>query len=107
MLSNYLLKFSNEYQQIYNGGHFDNDWYDYVEYGTSNAGTLLLQHIGFTRESVTFIRHKVSPPLAIAGDQRFRSCRSSTDRPPQYGTESAGRVGRLTQEAIKPQADRV
>lgn len=55
-LSNYFLRFSNEYKKIYGITEFDNDWYEYVEYGTTKPATILLQRIGFTRENATYIR---------------------------------------------------
>lgn len=35
--------------------HFQNDWYEFVEYGTTNPLTIFLQQIGFSRESSKFI----------------------------------------------------
>ena len=55
-MSNYFLRFSNEYKKIYGITEFDNNWYEYVEYGTTNPATILLQRIGFTRENATYIR---------------------------------------------------
>ena len=58
-LSNYFLRFSNEYKKIHEVEEFDNNWYEYVEYGTMNTDAILLQRIGFTRENSTYIRtHK-------------------------------------------------
>lgn len=58
-LSNYFLKFSNEYKRIHKVTSFPNDWYEYVEYGTTNAETIMLQRIGFSRETATYLkRHK-------------------------------------------------
>ncbi len=56
-LSNYFLKFSNEYKKINGVEQFENDWYEYVEYGTTNPQTILLQRFGYSRETATFIRH--------------------------------------------------
>jgi helicase domain protein len=33
-----------------------NNWYEYVEYGTTNPLTILLQRNGFSRESARFIK---------------------------------------------------
>lgn len=55
-LSNYFLRFSNEYKKIHGVTEFENNWYEYVEYGTTNPVTILLQRIGFTRENSTYIR---------------------------------------------------
>jgi len=37
--------------------HFDNDWYEYVEYGTTNPLTIFLQQSGFSRETSQYIIH--------------------------------------------------
>lgn len=42
---------------------FENDWYEYVQYGTANPVTILLQRFGFTRESATYIRRNVPTPI--------------------------------------------
>jgi len=54
-ISMYFRKFSIEYKAFNNKDHYDNDWYDFVEYGTSNALTIFLQQNGFSRESAIFI----------------------------------------------------
>lgn len=55
-ISNYFLRFSNEYKKIHNVVEFDNNWYEYVEFGTTNPLTILLQRNGFSREAATYIR---------------------------------------------------
>ncbi|PMD06466.1 helicase [Brevibacterium paucivorans] len=70
-LSNYFLKFSNEYKAIHGVEQFDNDWYEYVQYGTTNPTTILLQRFGFTRESATYIRRNVSRPLIQEGSEYY------------------------------------
>lgn len=58
-ISNYFLRFSNEYKRIHDVQEFDNNWYEYVEYGTTNPITIQLQRNGFSREASTHIRsHK-------------------------------------------------
>ena len=38
---------------------FQNDWYEYVEYGTTNPLSITLQRNGFSRETSTYIkRHR-------------------------------------------------
>jgi len=54
-ISNYFRKFSLEYKAYHKVEHFDNDWYEYVEYGTTNELTIFLQRVGFTRDSATFL----------------------------------------------------
>lgn len=56
-ISNYFLRFSNEYKKIHGITEFDNNWYEYVEFGTTNPLTILLQRNGFSRESATYIRN--------------------------------------------------
>lgn len=55
-ISNYFRKFSLEYKAFHNVDHFDNDWYEYVEYGTTNPDTIFLQQNGFSREASIFIQ---------------------------------------------------
>lgn len=55
-ISNYFLRFSNEYKKIHGVTEFDNNWYEYVEFGTTNPLTILLQRNGFSREAATYIR---------------------------------------------------
>lgn len=58
-ISNYFLRFSSEYKKINNMDRIPNDWYEYVEYGTTNPMSILLQQCGFTREASTYIKdHK-------------------------------------------------
>lgn len=35
---------------------FSNDWYEYVEYGSTNSMTIFLQQSGFSREVSSFIQ---------------------------------------------------
>lgn len=47
-IANYFLRFSNEYKKLKtNGQPFKNDWYEYVEYGSTNELTIFLQRNGF------------------------------------------------------------
>lgn len=55
-ISNYFRKFSLEYKDYHNVEHFDNDWYEYVEYGTTNPITIFLQQNGFSREASIFLQ---------------------------------------------------
>ena len=56
-ISNYFLRFSNMYIAI-NGEHSldDNNWYEFVEYGTTNEITVFLQRNGFSRASANYIK---------------------------------------------------
>ena len=59
-ISNYFLRFSTEYKRIHDLESFPNDWYEYVEYGTTNPLSIMLQRNGFSRETSTYIRkHRV------------------------------------------------
>lgn len=55
-LSNYFLKFSEEYKRQHPEESFTNDWYEFVEYGTTNRLRIILQRSGFKRESTEHIR---------------------------------------------------
>ena len=56
-ISNYFLRFSNEYRKIMGDEAIDkNNWYEYVEYGTTNPLTILLQRNGFSRESARYVK---------------------------------------------------
>lgn len=55
-ISNYFRRVSMEYKAYHHVEHFDNDWYEYVEYGTTNPDTIFLQQNGFSREASIFIQ---------------------------------------------------
>lgn len=55
-ISNYFRKFSAEYKRYHQKENFDNDWYEYVEYGTTNPMTIFLQQSGFSREVSNYIQ---------------------------------------------------
>lgn len=59
-IANYFLRFSTEYKKLKTGGQpFDNDWYEYVEYGSTNELTIFFQRNGFSRDTADYIRqHK-------------------------------------------------
>ena len=50
------MRFSTEYKLQHNVEEFDNDWYEYVEYGSTNPLTILLQRNGFSRETSEYIK---------------------------------------------------
>lgn len=52
----YFLKFSNEYMRIHDITEFENNWYEFVEYGTTNPVTIILQRHEFSREAATYIK---------------------------------------------------
>jgi hypothetical protein len=51
-VANYFLRFSTEYKKLKtNNQPFDNDWYEYVEYGSTNQLTIFFQRNGLSRET--------------------------------------------------------
>lgn len=59
-ISNYFRKFSLEFKAYHNVDSFENDWYEYVEYGTTNTTTIFLQRVGFTRDSAQYLEKPVN-----------------------------------------------
>lgn len=58
-IANYFLRFSAEFKKFHGLNTFENDWYEFVEYGTTNPLTIMLQRNGFSREASTYIKqHK-------------------------------------------------
>jgi hypothetical protein len=58
-ISNYFLRFSNEYRKIKGDEALNrNNWYEYVEFGTTNPLTILLQRSGFSREAARYIKER-------------------------------------------------
>ena len=57
-ISNYFLRFSQEYKRFHNLKEFNNDWYEFVEYGTTNPLTITLQRNGISRETATYIKSR-------------------------------------------------
>lgn len=53
-LSNYFLKVSKAYKEI-KGEDPEHDWYEFVEYGSTNEDTINIQKHGFSRESAIYI----------------------------------------------------
>lgn len=44
-------------KKVHDVTEFDNNWYEHVEFETTNPLTILLQRNGFSRESTTYIRN--------------------------------------------------
>lgn len=55
-LSNYFMRFSMELKKYHHRDFLPNDWYEYVEYGTTNKICILLQKNGFSPETATYIQ---------------------------------------------------
>ena len=53
--SNYFMAFLSAYKDFIGQEAFGNDWYEYVEYGSVNPLTIMLQRNGFSREAATYI----------------------------------------------------
>lgn len=66
--SNYFLRFSSEYKKIHNVKYFPNDWYEYIEFGTTNSLTIFLQKNGFSREASDYIKKNSSTYIEKEGD---------------------------------------
>lgn len=66
-ISNYFRKFSLEYKAFHGCDHFDNDWYEFVEYGTRNPLTIFLQQCGLSRDVSTFLQNS-SGYLVVNGN---------------------------------------
>lgn len=81
-ISNYFHKFSDAYKTIHDiKGNLSNDWYEYVEYGTMNQLTIMLQRNGFTRETAMYIKeHKVQYVVfSDKGEPQLRSTLKDCD----------------------------
>ena len=55
-ISNYFLRFSTGYKKIHNLSVISNDWYEYVEFGSSDSFELKLQRLGYSRETAKYIK---------------------------------------------------
>lgn len=75
-ISNYFLRFSNEYKRIHQLTEFENNWYEFVEYGTTNPLTILLQRNGFSREVSTYIKSHQSDFVVTTSAGELRLSRS-------------------------------
>ena len=72
-LANYLLRFSTEYKKLKtNNEPFDNDWYEYVEFGSTNALTIFFQRNGLTRETADYIRQHQEYVVITQNGYRLR-----------------------------------
>lgn len=78
-ISNYFLRFSNEYKRIHGEDSLNtNNWYEFVEYGTMNTITIQLQRHGFSREAATFIRQHPAYIVMLQSGE-IRLCTSLKD----------------------------
>ncbi len=72
-ISNYFLKFSVEYKKHHKLSLLQNDWYEYVEYGTTNPLTIMLQRNGFSREASTYIKTHREYVAQINGEYALKN----------------------------------
>lgn len=71
-LSNYFLKVSNAYKEI-KGKPAQNDWYEFVEYGSTNTRSIEIQKYGFSRESALFIlQHEAEYVFKIGEELKLK-----------------------------------
>lgn len=70
-ISNYFLRFSAEYKRQHGIATMQNDWYEYVEYGTTNPLTIMLQRNGFTRETATFLKQHKEFLIDVDGETKI------------------------------------
>lgn len=102
-LSNYFLRFSNEYKKIHGVTEFENNWYEYVEYGTTNPVTILLQRIGFTRENSTYIRTNKDKYILQEGESKLLLSRDLLECSNQNVREQANVIMLNMPEVFEPE----
>lgn len=72
-IANYFRKFSAEYKNQHQVDSFPNDWYEYVEYGSTNPMTIFLQQSGFSREVSSFIQeHQDKFIIKLDGEVKIK-----------------------------------
>ena len=54
-IPNYFSKFSERYKELNNIEYIQNDWHDYIEYGTINHIAIRCQQLGLSRECSLYI----------------------------------------------------
>lgn len=80
-LSNYFLKVSNAYKEIRQVHDVPNDWYEFVEYGSTNKKSIMIQKLGFSREAALYIlAHESDYVVVMNGELKLKNslqeCRS-------------------------------
>ncbi len=80
-VSNYFLKVSNAYKEIKQVESVPNDWYEFVEYGSTNKKSIMIQKFGFSREAALYIlAHESDYVVIVNGDLKLKNslqeCRS-------------------------------
>jgi superfamily II DNA/RNA helicase len=72
-IANYFLRFSSEYKRFHNIEVIPDDWYEYVEYGTTNHLTIFLQRNGFSREASTYIKQHLEYISEFNGEYKVKT----------------------------------
>lgn len=72
-IANYFLRFSSEYKRFHNIEVIHDDWYEYVEYGTTNHLTIFLQRNGFSREASTYIKQHMEYISEFNGEYKVKT----------------------------------
>ncbi len=70
-ISNYFLRFSAEFKRQHGITTMQNDWHEYVEYGTTNPLTIMLQRNGFTRETATYLKQHREFLISVNGETKI------------------------------------
>ena len=70
-ISNYFLRFSKEYRAVYPDDAFM-DWYEFVEYGSTDPTAIWIQRNGFTREAATYMTAKGRDFIIHTEDGKLR-----------------------------------
>lgn len=83
-LSNYFLKVSKAYKEI-KGKDPDHDWYEFVEYGSTNEDTINIQKHGFSRESAIYI---LEHPELVVQTKPLRLNRKAIDKCKNQGVKN-------------------
>lgn len=72
-ISNYFLRFANEYMKIHGEESLaTGNWYEYVEYGTTNEVMIQLQRYGFSREAALYIREHQDDYVDVMPDKTIK-----------------------------------
>lgn len=79
-LSNYFRKFSIEYKAFHKRDHFDNDWYEFIEYGTINRTTIVLQQCGLSRDVSTFLQRNSKYLVGSAEEVKIKKAATKCSR---------------------------
>lgn len=70
-ISNYFLRFSKEYRTIHPNEEFM-DWYEFVEYGSTDPTAIWMQRNGFTREAAAYIMAQGRKLIVHTEDGKLR-----------------------------------